>query len=304
MAGLLDSKSRIMDVFLTPIGRDQALKGGLRFRFATLSDHESRYQGDKNDVAIKTSTPLGIESNTSPWDQIILTTDESDFLLSFVGNGISISSEGTVVTGSSFSPVTGSTAPADYIFDASLDSLKNLQILSSENLVFDDPGLSVEPKSFQFSITNNVPFDNIPSVSSINKADSLFQDFRLSNVPNFQFLPPTQRVNNGGSQNSLAPLGNFKNPNEIIVNQQIPVDLSSLENAIFSFSRKTENNQLVIQVVEETNENRIIKLDVIKWGSIGISEFKTQKDLYFVGKVFIDGFDVPTFINIFTLVLE
>lgn len=301
MSGLLDNKTRMMDVFLTPLGRDQALKGGLRFQFATFSDLESTYTSDNDGIVIKSTTPIGIESSVSPWDQIVLTTDESDFLLSFTGDGVSLSSLGNVITGSAFSPPSGSVGPADYIFDASLDSLKNLQILSTEKPIFNDPGLSTQPESYQFSITNDRPFNLIPDVSPIDGVESLFQDFRLSRTPNFQFLPPVQR---GGSAGSTIPLGNFFNPNEIVINENLPVDLKSLESATFTFSRKTENNSIVLQMVEESNDGRIIKLDIIKWGPIGISRFGTQKNLYFVGKVFIDGFETPTFVNMFNMVLE
>jgi hypothetical protein len=301
MSGLLDNKTRMMDVFLTPIGRGQALQGGLKFRFATFSDSESRYQGDEDKVAIKSTSPIGIESSTSPWDQVVLTTNESDFLLSFLGNGLSLSPSGEVITGSSFIPRSSEDRSADYLFDASLSSLQNLQILSTEKAVFFDPGLSCQPLSYQFSITDNSPFDGIPSESSIDGVDSLFQDFRLSNVPNFQFLPPVQR---GNSSNTTIPLGDFVNPNEIVVDQSKPVDLDSLEGIKFSFSSRTENNTLVLQIVEESNDDRIVKLDVIKWGSIGVSNTGTQRNLYFVGKVFVDGFETPTFVNIFTMVLE
>jgi len=301
MSGLLDNKTRMMDVFLTPIGRGQALQGGLKFRFATFSDAESKYQGDEENIAIKSTTPVGIESNTSPWDQIVLTTDESDFLLSFLGNGLSLSPSGEVITGSSFTSSSITDRSADYLFDASLESFKNLQILSTEKPSFFDPGLSCQPNEYQFSITDNFPFDGIPSESSIDGVDSLFQDFRLSNVPNFQFLPPVQR---GNSSNITVPLGDFVNPNEIPINQTLPVDLQSLEKAKFLFSNRTENNSLVIQIVEESNDGRIVKLDMIKWGLIGISNEGRQRNLYFVGKVFIDGFGTPTFVNLFTMVLE
>ena len=43
MAGILDSKSRIMDTLLTTTGRDQAARGELDVKFASITDRQIFY---------------------------------------------------------------------------------------------------------------------------------------------------------------------------------------------------------------------------------------------------------------------
>ena len=72
------------------------------------------------------------------------------------------------------------------------------------------------------------------------------------------------------------------------------------------FSETSEDNNIVMQMFE-TNDQKLKfkKLDVIDFG-----EFSTQnssrpnKHIFFAGKVFLDSFDIPTFVNLFTIVLD
>lgn len=299
MAGLLDNKSRLIDIILTPRGRSQALTGGLKFRFATVSDPESSYDGDKDGIAVSTSAPIGFESHGSPWDDLTITTNDDDYLLSFLGDDIRLTPSGRLIQGN----VVQTEDVADLAIESSLQSFKNTRSLSTLRVGINDQGLSVTPQSSEFIISDTFPFDGLAESVSIDDVEGIFGDFRFTNSPNFSFLPPVQRSTAAGD---LVPLGEYENLRELVPVPEgsVPVDLSQLEESIHEFSRQTERNTLCIQLFEESNDGKIQKLDIVPWGQIGVTKEGKQRTLFFVGKTFIDGFDVPTFVNMFTLVLE
>ena len=56
----------------------------------------------------------------------------------------------------------------------------------------------------------------------------------------------------------------------------------------------------------ETGNGKFIKLDVIDFGDIYHSEddVSSQKRVFFIGKVFLDSLKMPTFVNLFTMVID
>ena len=58
-----------------------------------------------------------------------------------------------------------------------------------------------------------------------------------------------------------------------------------------------------MQVFEET-KGMTNKLVVIPYGAVGYSPEGSRSYMYFVGKVFDDGYGTPTYVNIFTMVIE
>jgi hypothetical protein len=63
------------------------------------------------------------------------------------------------------------------------------------------------------------------------------------------------------------------------------------------------NNNVMIQFFEEnTSLNVLKKLDTIDAGSFVIDGI--NKNIIFVGKVIIDSFEQPTFVNLFTAEIE
>lgn len=300
MAGLLDDKSRIIDAILTLSGRSQAMAGGLRVRYVTLSDSGASYAGGASDVALYSSASLNLECFSTPWDTITVETDESGMMLGFAGDSFSVTPDGkAVVSGSLSSEV----KIADELNKTSLDSFKNLQVLSSRNKFLNDPGLSATPSSYTYSITDKFPFSGEPPKSSIDDVDSFFTDKRLSNLANFKYLPPVQMSRSqAGTAEALGNYANLSEENEY--SQRDPISsLSNLEGVSIRLSSRTEDSTLAIQVFEEAEEY-VQKLDVVRYGPIGISPEGGQSTVYFLGKIYEDGFDVPTFVNIFTLVIE
>jgi hypothetical protein len=300
MAGLLDPKSRVLDTIITPEGRRQMLEGGINIKYATVSDIGYSYDFNSKDQYITSSIPFGIEAFQTTNDLIFPITDTSGKIFEYSSNSLLLSAGGFLyLSGSKNS----SEPSVETISAAVLDSLKKQQIVSSLDIKRDDKGLSTNLSEVNFYITEDDPFDGEPSVTTLTDADSLFCDKRLSKSLNFKYLPPVQLANDIAS--SEIELGRYINFSE---NNNIPYvdfikNLNNLQYTNIEFSRLTEYNDIVLQLFETTN-NSIKKLDVIKWGRIGTSPEGGISELYFVGKVYYDEFEVPTFVNLFTLVIE
>ena len=299
MAGLLDPKTRIIDAILTQAGRQQASSGGLRAKYVSFSDATSRYEGDENAIAIASTAPLGFEANSTIWDTITVETDESGIMLPFSGDNFTLTGAGkSIVSGT----LTGSISISQSIVSSSIDSIKNLQVISSGEAGLNDQGFIVTPIEYTFSIIEGVPFKGEPSVTSIDDVESFFADMRFAGVPNFKFLPPVQRSSSTAGQ--MLNLGEYTDLSEKDKVRTTPLSpLSDLECAVFNFSRHTEKHTLAMQAFEET-AGEVKKLDVIPFGAVGVSPEGSRSSLFYVGKVFEDGYGVPTFVNIFALVIE
>jgi len=299
MAGLLDPKSRVLDTIITPEGRRQMFSGGMRIAYATFSDIGFPYDGDQNNIFVSSSIHFNLEAFSTSNDIIFPITNDNGQLFEYSGDSTSITPPGDVIIRDGSNDIDFGLVIAQTVSE----SLKKQQIASTLDVIRKDEGLSSNLKNINFTITNDRPFDGEPSVSSITDADSLFADKRLSKLPNFMFLPPIQNSGEIGSQSTgLGEYTSFAESNDID-DGSFFADLNELEEATIELSRLTEYNDLAIQMYEIVGSN-VKKLDIIKYGRVGISREGSSTDLYFVGKVFFDGFDVPTFINIFTLVIE
>jgi hypothetical protein len=72
------------------------------------------------------------------------------------------------------------------------------------------------------------------------------------------------------------------------------------------FDKTSDQNNLIMQIFEDGPDSKLIKLDLIDAGAFADSEseFYPEKRIFYAGKVFMDDFNTPTFINIFTIILE
>ena len=56
----------------------------------------------------------------------------------------------------------------------------------------------------------------------------------------------------------------------------------------------------------DNEKGTLTKLDVVDFGEFFVEEdlLRARKHVYFVGKVFIDSNNIPSFINLFTIVFD
>lgn len=301
MAGILDSKSRIMDVVITDQGRRQLASGKMQIEYATFTDVGSFYEDDGSGVLADPSSRIYLEAASDlPSDLITLETDDSNILVPYRADAVGIAGGNIVASGSSFnrSNVTGS---AEIVSRAILQSWQNLQVIGTDDPLDDEQGFTLSRNNIQFQITENFPFTrNDVSTATIDDVESLNHDIRLSKLQNFRYLPP---VNNAGSLAGQS-IGEFPNFNEVSdENQQVfERRLKGLESANIEFIETSIENNFVMQAFELSGDDGVIKLDIIDYGYKSSSADPTRLvRTLFAGKILKDGFGNPTFINIFTI---
>lgn len=300
MAGLLDSKTRVIDGKLTSRGRMSLTDGGFEVKYVSFSDSGANYEDDGNGVAVE-PLRIGFEMSSTANDEITITTDNFGSLNSFAGADSVLNADGT--TTQTVGNVTGSSSTLAIITSGSLESFKNQRLISTKNALLDDPGLSISPTQASFVVSDSVPFNGEPSVSSIDDVESLFADRRLSKSIRFQYLPPIQRTITSVGNEVL--LGEYVDVREDpLTEQEIEDQISSSQSQKFTFSKLTKSNEVCIQLFESSSSG-LEKLDIIKYGELQQrTEGGAQRNLYFVGKVYDDSFGNATFVNIFDVVLE
>ena len=161
----------------------------------------------------------------------------------------------------------------------------------------------ISPAEVSFSVTDSDPFNGEPSVSSIDDVESLFADRRLSKSIRFQYLPPIQRtITTVGNEVLLGKYNDVRE--DTLTETEIEDLLTNLQVQRLQLSKYTKSNEICMQLFESSSTG-IVKLDVVKYGDLQEkTESGAQRSLYFVGKIYEDGYNNPTFINMFNLVLE
>lgn len=340
MSGLLDSKSRILDTIVTLEGKGQISVGRLKAAFYSFTDVGAFYKQDTSlSGAVDAANRFYLEACSLPQDMITLQADDSGKLFKFPGSTTRVlngqillevtGGEESGLTGKQFLPAmdTDFVSQATGVLGSSIDNFNKLYLVASPDL-FDESKsqfiLNINSASFQ--LTNESPIrSNAGQFANIDNINSLFQDKRLSHIPNFQFLPPVNKPRAGQVTGSV--LGNFININSqpiLSYNDVLhSIDLSLRRgfSAEIDFVDTSKANNLVCQMFEMSN-GEIIKLDVIDFGLFNVSGRDVSVDerlraeidprvrpdatkhVFFCGKVFTDRHNVNKFMNLFTLIFQ
>ena len=351
MAGILDSKTRFIDMIVTQEGKRQISNGMLRAEYASISDAETFYDAlEVDDV----SNRIFFQAMDSPNNVIVLEKDDTGKMIEFnfsptgsiVGNDI-FEKDTTVTSSLRLQAVTGLAfaSSAKSIMNSFTSHFDSLQTLSAFEKSGNDFELSTE--RINFAISNSVPFPLGPHSETINvnDAEPFFLDSKLTHLPNFDFLPP---VNTDGSsygtyqdirslkreslhaikeqlghegfrdtneesgfrvRSSLSSLRTDKVGDFDVVNRislASPYKSSYKQYKTVYFDKTSDQNNLIMQIFEDGPGSKLVKLDLIDAGSFidEKSEFYQEKRVFYAGKIFMDDFNTPTFINIFTIIFE
>jgi len=191
------------------------------------------------------------------------------------------------------------------ILTSSFDNFEENKILSTIDPIFQEDRFEISPEEITFDVNQmSVKKSSIlKQKPTLNSLSSLFSDSRMSSSPNFKYMPPFVRSNNG----SITDLAEFNPLGENIQ----PIDyknlLTSLKDSIkktISFENTTRQNNLLCQLFEIAGSG-VSKLDIIDYGFIKQDAGEIlKKRVYFVGKVFLDDRGTICFTNIFTLVFS
>jgi len=295
MAGILDSKSRIIDVVITEQGRRQLASGKMKIEFATFTDAGSFYADGGGGIIEDPSSRIYFEAASDlPSDLITFETDDSGFLIPYRADN------NLVISGSarSANDINGA---SEAISTAIFESWNNLQVIGSIDPIDDTQGFTLSRQAVTFSIREDFPFaPGDVKTAVVDDIESLNHDVRLSNLQNFKYLPP---INNAGVLAGV-PIGSFPNMNETTDadKQSFESRIAMLEFADVEFIETSIENSFVMQAFELSGDDGVIKLDVIDYGTRPSTANKalTTRTL-FAGKILKDGFGNPTFVNIFTI---
>lgn len=318
-----------MDTIVTLEGRRQIADGKLKIEYVSFSDAATFYKADLTSGSADASVRLYLEQSHLPQDQITFEADDSGKLKPFknaenivVRDGQLLEYEFNVV---SSSLLTGSNdglrflkgeefaSTAGTLLASSLDNFIKLRTIGSKDRVFEDDGFAIGPNQIEFKIHDERPIKDPQRRSAyISHLESLFNDVRLSNIRNFRFLPPINKVSDSSldkrdsRKTHKHHLGHYKpwgRANTILSPQQLEFELAYFEKLGYSKTLSVEptsrNNRLVGQCFELTH-NTLRKLDVIDFGSYAGPS--GRRHAFFVGKVLTDDNGSHTFVHLFTLV--
>lgn len=346
--GILDKKTRFIDLVVTQEGKRQIASGMLRAEYASLSDCAAFYDKNEKD---NVSERLYFEVAERPENVIVLEKDDSGRLLEFdysptgsiVGNQIfendpeetNVVSQ-KMVTGSQFQSLTGS------ILGSITKHFRNNYFLGTNNLINTDQ-FELSKNTKDFTITDFNPFTGGAKreVIDVDDAEPLLMDEKLTYLDAFQFLPP---INVDGSsygiyddirgtnkstwdeikselgtqafiketvsevQNNITDLTG-ENNGSILDDKYLSRDISNSTKQfeIIRFNKTSDENNLIIQVYENSEGSTLTKLDIVDAGTFydgNDPNRRYEKRLFYVGKVYLDNNNNPTFINMFTVVME
>lgn len=217
---------------------------------------------------------------------------------------------GTLVSGEIDSPSFASQIVG--LLTSSLDNFSEGYTLSTVDRIFGDENFTLSQDTITFDLSSISPTkltSLTTSTPSLNSLESLFQDRKLSHLPNFSYLPPIVKVSESRSGDkrileNLTPytLGEYPSWGR----NETPLTLGEVEeenshyesNLPVRITRSSRKNRILSQTFEINQDGTVGKLDVVEGGKMG------EKTVFFIGKTYLDNRGTPTFVNIFTLLLS
>lgn len=314
MAGILDSKTRIFDTFVTQEGRRQFASGKMKAEYYSFTDGFSIYKTDTINTGshLDETYRICFEATSLPQDQVTFEADDSGKLMAFRSSGVTIQA-GQIFSGSAGQFITGSdfaSLSSDLLTSASIDAFSRLRILGSPDF-FDQRfnEFLIGNDNLSFAITNNLPISSSAmQIGKVDNIESLFMDKRLSHVPNFKYLPPVNKARIGGTTSSLGVFPSLGQA-PILTNDDLENELRYTTQIGFketvTFLQTSRQNNLICQMFEVAGD-AMTKLDVIDFGMFTVPNDMEHptKHVFFVGKVYVDSTGTTTFVNMFSLIFE
>jgi hypothetical protein len=319
---ILDPKTRIFDSIITQEGRAQIASGKLKAEYYSFTDSGAIYQLDTIvSGGLDVTYRLCLEATNLPQDLVTLESDDTGrvfgtFAVSgaFANELIKIR-DGYILSGgiddrTAISASQFNSFASILITSQSFNNFKNLQILSSPDPLDENYNeFILGPKNINFIKKQTLlPLDDTGiKDASIDQIYSLFQDKRLSHLPNFQFLPPVNRAKIGFTTKN--PLGNYQNLNQepILSYDELQKEIDKAQSRGYlqniTFTETSRANNLFGQFFE-VSEGQITKLDVIDFGDFPGTAQNSTRHVFFLGKIFTDSNGCTTFVNMFTMIFE
>lgn len=295
--GVLNNKERIIDTVVTDVGREQLAKGEFEPRYVSFTDSAASYDSVTSSIKIYVEAP-----DSLPHDRITFVHTPLGGI-NFIKPGEAVINGGSIFT--STGAVTGSafSTTASTILSASFDNLAYHRLLRTDDIVFDDNDFVLDTPDVVFDLTDDSPINRFDvRTAKLKDIESLFQDRRLSHLPNFAYMPPVNKRELGVDPVPLGMYAKIGQPK--LTPDNLQTILATKPHKRISFSETSDANNIICQMFELRN-NCITKLDVIDYGYHKLNPAdEAPAHIFFVGKVYNDKKGTPTFVNLFTVVFE
>ena len=321
MTGILDSKSRVMDTILTTTGKDQAARGELDVKFASISDRQINYTTGSLGIFDDVTNRIYFESYSDDNDTVVYEIDALGALQPFVSDDYMIygglpfdvtASQGTIDVGGKFGKTLNTPGSidlvSDQIIDGSTNNFKRLMLVGSRQVEKYDKNIpfEIDLNKINFEISNSSPIDvkNDQAVLNVDQTESVFLDKKFGNFINYKFLPPVIKDYEGSDLSKS--LGEYSNINQASFESYDDVKqyLSGKKFKEINFTTTSINNNILGQFFSvNVVNNQLEKLAIIDVGEFSVKN-KNNPHLFFAGKIYRDSVGSLTFVNIFTIVLE
>ncbi len=310
-----------MDTLITVTGRDQAARGELDVRFASITDRQINYSTGSNGVLDDLSARIYFEAASDDNDTIVYELDAKGAMQPFTSDDYTIygglafdltMSQDVAGIGGQYGGTLNNPGSIELVTDSiikgSTNNFKRQMIIGSRNLAkfsIDEP-FSINKSEVEFTITPSSPI-NIHSqqaVINVDQSESVFLDKKFGNTLAYKFMPPITKPFTGAVTGSAMANYSDLNSDPIDTYEELESYLEGKTYEEIDFTQTSINNNVLCQLFSVDNaKNSLQKLAVIDVGEFQVSG-DYNPHLFFAGKLYRDSFGSLTFVNIFTLVFE
>jgi len=294
MAGILDSRSRIVDFVLTGEGKKDLAAGKFNISFATFTDSGTYYVSGSTGVRTPMPSSFTFEAHASAGDVITL---ERDF------NGVLIPP--TVTEGATTTLITSGSADTRFqTFDKTV--LRTGEILDAMSLIrsdltFENFDSAVVQNRSSLSVSNS---DYTYGSDTVQLSDVayVFTDNRFKNFNSFKYMPPVVESATGDTD----VFSFFGIPQLFSFTAFDPQTVSSVP----SFDFFLEDNSALMSVAAQIFEydesaetsSEWNKLDMVYYGPSTLGD-GSNAHVFFAGKRIVRDQSF-SFVNLFTVLVR
>jgi len=302
MAGILNSKQRIMDVIVTNNGRRQIADGTFEITYASFSDQGIFYLDDGAGFADDAGSRLMFESYSSNTDIIIPEINSHNAISMDTSSGKNIVKGSVVyeVSGKSATFLSGSVdvfSSSNDVIQTAIDHFDWLQVIGTKNT-------STTREYFNLS-SNEITFQRpavTPIPMHIDSLPALWSSATTNSQPQFKYMAPIYESNGVSypmatyTKLTSEPVLNFstlKSNLEESASMQEEIDISTSDGI----------TNLLIQCFEIEGAE-IKKLAMVNYGSFYDENGKFKGSVYHLGKMYRDSENIPKFIRLMSVLFE
>jgi len=312
MAGILDTKRRIIDALITVDGRRQMAANTIDLSFATFSDEGLFYDSEDGTSARDISNLPIFEVMSLPKDVIIPEVDDDGAFSLNLADGNKIVNGRKVISGAldtisvdengarTVVKVESVLTGAINVFSGALECMDTARKHFSQlSILKTDDGLL--DSAFRVD-TNTINLDTSEIEIAQSAIRPLMFDDSINHIINTKYLPPEVTTD----ENKSVPLGDYpKFTNEPHNNFDSFLEselLEALSSQEINFTSTGRSNNILGQVFE-VNKDGTAKLTIVDYGEF-VAENQKKYRVFYLGKPIRDLNGTPKFCRLFTMVFE